>query len=96
MIHTPGATVDKGVVIYYQKQFPAIQQVTDFVLGKSEQYLASLTAAYAHMFISQNESLAGICQSQAKDNLDQILTIYIKRTQSAPARRKGYTPPYRY
>lgn len=95
-IHVPESNKDKGVVIYYQRSFPAIAQATDFVLGKSEQYLISKVAAYAHIFLAQNPTLAAPCNEEAKDNLDQILAIYIHKAQAAPARRRGYIPPYRY
>lgn len=99
VIHTPGATTDKEIRMWYHKLFPAfIDQTnyTDFILAKAEQYLASRASALVHMFVSQNESLAGVCKQEAEDNLEQILQIYIKRTQATPVRRKGYSPPYRY
>ena len=96
VIHTPGALTDREVKIWYHKLFPALENTTDFVLARSEQYLASRASALVHMFSSQNETLAGVCKQEAEDNLEQILQIYIKRTQATPVRRKGYSPPYRY
>jgi hypothetical protein len=87
-----GATTDREVLLYYQKAFPSVDTVDEIVYGKAEQYLVAKLAAMAHMFIQQNETLAGICDKAAQNNLDQIINIQTKKSQSLPVRRKPYIP----
>lgn len=46
-------------------------------------YLASMTAALAAMFISQNESRASALKSDADEALDQILGVLVRKNQGA-------------
>jgi hypothetical protein len=87
-----GATTDREVLLYYQKTFPSVEDVDQIVYGKAEQYLAAKLAAMAHMFIQQNETLASICDKTAQGNLDQIINIQTKKSQSLPVRRRPYIP----
>ncbi len=87
-----GANTDREVRLFYQKSFPTIQSVNSFILSKAEQYLSAKVAALAHLYISQNPTLAEPANQAAENNLDEILTIFIKKTQSMPVRRKPYIP----
>lgn len=87
-----GANTDREVLLYYQKVFPSVEDVDQIVYGKAEQYLIAKLAAVAHMFIQQNETLAGICDKAAENNLAQIINIQTKKSQSLPIRRKPYIP----
>lgn len=46
-------------------------------------YLASMTAALAAMFISQNESRAAALKADADEALDQILGVLVRKNQGA-------------
>ena len=87
-----GANTDREVRLYYQKSFPAIQSINSFILSKAEQYLSAKVAALAHLYLSQTPTLAQPANEAAENNLDEILTIFIKKTQSMPVRRKPYVP----
>jgi len=86
------ATTDREVKLFYQKSFPIVNVVNDVVYGYARQFLAAKTAALIHEFISQNDTLASLCNQQAEINMDQIINIQIKKSQAMPTRRRPYTP----
>jgi hypothetical protein len=87
-----GANTNREVRLYYQKRFPSIQDVDNFVFGKADQYMSAKIAALAHLFLSQNETLANECNKLAEENLAEIVGIFVKKTQAMPVRRKPYIP----
>lgn len=87
-----GATTDREVQVFYQKKFPTIVDASSFALGKADQFLTAKTAALAHLFIAQNETLANQCNLLAENNLSEIINIFTKLRQSMPSRRKPYIP----
>jgi len=87
-----GANTDREVLLYYYRTFPSVQDVDEIILGKAEQYLIAKLAAMAHMFYQQNDTLAKICNDAAEGNLQQIVNIQTKKSQSLPTRRKPYIP----
>jgi len=91
-IYFKGANTDRDVLLYYQRAFYPINAVEDAVWGYGREYLAAMTAALAHEFISQNETLAGRCKEIADGHRDSIVNIMTKKRQSMPVRRKPYMP----
>lgn len=87
-----GANTTREVKLYYLKRFPAIQDADNFVYGKADQYMSAKIAALAHLFLSQNETLANECNKLAEENLAEIVGIFVKKTQAMPVRRKPYIP----
>jgi hypothetical protein len=86
------ATTDREVKLYYQRTFPIANVTTDVVYGYARQFLSAKTAALVHMLVSQNETLASVCDNQANLNMEQIINIQIKKLQAMPYRRRPYTP----
>jgi hypothetical protein len=91
-IYLAPATTPREVKLYYQRSFPIANVSTDIVYNYARQFLAAKTAALVHLLISQNTSLAGICDNQAETNMAQIVNIQIKKSQAMPYRRRPYTP----
>lgn len=91
-IKLTGALTEREVLLRYQRAFSIINVASDAVYGYAKQYLSSKTAALAHIFVSQNETLANLCDQEAEDNLESIINIQVKKTQSMPVRRRPYVP----
>ena len=91
-----GATTARKVKLYYQSAFPTIQDGLSLVKGNSISYLAAKTAAIAHLFINQNETLAEQANSIAQQQMREVVQIAVKRTQSLWARRRPYRPFWRF
>ena len=86
------ATTDREVKLYYQRAFPIVNVASDNVYNYGRQYLGAKTSALVHALVNQNMELAGICDTQAENNLLQIINIQIKKSQAMPVRRRPYTP----
>lgn len=86
------ATQSREILLYYKRSFPILETVKSPIFGKSETYLAAKTAALYNMFVRQNTTLADISNKVAEGELESILNLYIKATQSEVIRRKGYIP----
>ncbi len=87
-----GALTNREVLLNYVKSFPIVNVATDVVYNYARQYLAAKVAALVHEFISQNETLAERCNTQAETNIEQIINIQVKKQQATPVRRKPYVP----
>lgn len=90
-----GATSERLVKLYYQKSFPNIQDAKLLVQPHCISYLAAKLAAYVHMFIAQNQTLADIANSDAETELNKLIGIAIKKVQSQIVRRRPYIPFWR-
>ena len=91
-VHFVGATTDREVLISYQEMFPTLKDGTSIVRGDALAYLAAKTAAYVHLFVNQNETLAKVADDIAEGNLEDLIRINVKRSQALGVRRRPYRP----
>lgn len=89
-INFVGATTDRDIRIKYLKDFPAVVSELSYARGKAEQFLSAKVAALAHIFISQNQTLAQAANDVAEENLEQIINMFAKKQM--PVRQKPYIP----
>lgn len=87
-----GATTDREVRLFYQCAFTPIEAVEDSVYRNAYDYLIAGTAAMAHKFISQNDSLASDCNDLAEKELASVINIMTKKKQAMPVRKRPYMP----
>lgn len=90
-----GSTADREVKLYYQSIFPSLLDGSSLVKGNCITFLAARTAAMAFLFLAQNETLAQVAEDVAKAELEKIIRVNVKRSQSLSARRKPYRPFWR-
>jgi hypothetical protein len=89
-----GATVNRYVRIYYIKSLAAITAVANTVaIDFSEQYLAAATAAVAAFVIGQNPSRAEALQSNAENDLEELMAYHTKQLQGLRVRRRAFRRP---
>lgn len=86
------ATQDREIKLLYQQSFPTLETTNTALFGKSEHYLTAKVAALYNLFVRQSETLASVCEDIAKNELDEIVNLYVKLNQSQVIRRKGYLP----
>lgn len=85
-IYFTPSTMDREVLLYYRKLFPEINSVSDNVFSKDVMsYLSAKTAAYVHLFISQNTTLADTADKVATANLTNLINRYVKTKQAVYA-----------
>jgi hypothetical protein len=88
-----GSTAAREVKLLYKKFLPTIASGADNVLFLDAQpFLASVTAAYAALFIAENVSRYEALMDQALSDLSDIEGIAIKERQNLAARRRSYRP----
>lgn len=94
-----GATVNRQIRVYYIKSLTVITAASDTIkIADSEQYLASKVAAVAAFAQGANPTRAAALQSDAENDLDELMAYHTKRLQGLRIRRKGFRRPryYRY
>ena len=87
-----GATTDREVRLFYQCSFTPVEAVEDSVYKNAYDYLITGTAALAHKFISQNDSLAADCNTLAERELASLINTMTKKKQAMPVRKRPYLP----
>lgn len=92
-----GSTIPKDIQINYIRQ--AIAQATNetSIIGtiNARSYLSYKTAALCAMFIGENETRAGVLESQAEKALERITNINNKGRQQMITRRRPFRASYK-
>jgi hypothetical protein len=83
------ATSTQYVLLKYIKSFQVIDEDTDpiLVLG-ADLYLAAKGAAYAAMFIGENQTRAAVLDAEAAKHWEDFRGLGVKQGQRIPARRR--------
>lgn len=88
-VYFSGATSTRELRVRYKMQFPAVTSgATVLVLKNCKPFLAAKTAALAAMFIGENETRAGVLETEAQIALDKLTSIAVKQMQSTGAVRR--------
>lgn len=83
------ATTVQYLLLRYIKSFQVLDEDTDpiLVVG-ADFYLATKGAAYAAMFIGENQTRAGVLDGEAEKNWIEFKGSAVKQGQRMPARRR--------
>jgi len=91
-VHFVGATTDREVKLSYQQAFPRLLDGQSLVRGECLAFMSAKVAAYAHMFIAQNSTLADVANKLADGHLTSMILANVKKVQSLGVRRRPYRP----
>lgn len=87
-----GATVTREVLIRGYKLLPRLATMSDPILiAFARSYIIAATAAQAALTVSHNPSLSDKINVIADKMLVAIISRYVKKDQSLPVRRRGFS-----
>lgn len=92
-----GATSIREIQLKYVRQPIQLAQNENSLIGTigSRSYLAYKTAAFCAMFIGENESRAGVLETQAEKAWERMLGISNKGRQQIVTRRRPFRAAYK-
>lgn len=95
-INFRGATTDRDVRVFYHKALSVFTVGGDAVgIERAKTFLAARTAALAAGLIGENWSRAEALQADADKHKEILLSIYAKKRQNIPKRRRALRRPRR-